>query len=186
MRRAIASVLMMTLLLLPGCGEREVRAQESFDALRAAVTAARDIRFQAALTADWGETTAEYTVEAAYDGQKTTLQILTPDILAGVKASVQRGETSVDYDGVILDTGPLDQEGLTPMSAIPVVLDALASAYVELLWWDGDALAARLYVGEQSVATVWMKGAQMAPVAAEIATDGKTVITCRIENWQIS
>lgn len=182
----MASALMMTLLLLPGCGEREVRAQESFDALRAAVTAAQSIRFQAAVTADWGESVAEYTMDVAYDGQQTTLELRSPDILRGVRATALRGETAVDYDGVVLDTGPLDQEGLTPMSAIPVVLDALASGYVELLWWDGAALAARLYVGEQSVATVWLEGAQMAPVAAEIATEGRTVITCRIENWQIS
>ena len=186
MRRAIASALMMTLLLLPGCGEREARAQEGFDSLRAAVTAAGSIRFQAALTADWGDTTAEYTMEVDYDGRQTVQRLLTPDILAGVQATSLRGETSVGYDGVILGAGPLDQEGLAPMSAIPVLLDALASAYVELLWWEGDALAARLYVGEQSVATVWLDGDSFAPVAGEIATGGRTVITCRIENWQIS
>ena len=75
MRRAIASALMMTLLLLPGCGEREARAQEGFDSLRAAVTAAGSIRFQAALTADWGDTTAEYTMEVDYDGRQTVQRL---------------------------------------------------------------------------------------------------------------
>ena len=39
MRKTIVSALMMTLLLLPGCGEREVRLEKSFDAVRQAVTA---------------------------------------------------------------------------------------------------------------------------------------------------
>ena len=186
MRKTIVSALMMTLLLLPGCGEREARLEKSFDELRGAVTAAGSISFQAELTADWGESVAEYTLDVGYDGQQTTQTIRTPELLAGVSATALRGETAVDYDGVILGAGPLDKEGLSPMSAVPVILDALASAYVELLWWDGDAIAARLYVGEQSVATVWLDGQSLALTAAEIASEGRTVISCRITDWQIN
>ena len=186
MRRAIASALMMILLLLPGCGTREARLEEGFDALRKAVTAAQSIAFQAAVTADYGGTVAEYTMNAAYDGQQTTVELITPEILAGVKATALRGQTSVGYAGVILGAGPLDGEGLTPVSAIPVMLDALANAYVELRWWDGGDMAARFYVGENSVLTLWMDGVSLAPKAAEIAAGGRTVTTIRIENWQLS
>ena len=186
MRKLIASALMMTLLLLPGCGEREVRLEKGFAALRDAVTAAQSIRFEAAVSADWGESTAGYTMAVHYDGQQTTMEILTPELLAGVSATALRGQTDISYDGVILGAGPLDGEGLTPMSAIPVILDALASAYVELLWWDGEQIAARLYVGEQSVATVWLDGQTLAPTAGEVACDGRTVISCQITGWEIS
>lgn len=186
MRKIVVSALMMTLLLLPGCGEREVRLEESFDAMRQAVTAAQSIRFEAQMTADWGETAADYTLSVTYDGQQTVQQILVPELLAGVRARSLRGETSVDYDGVILGAGPLDEEGLSPMSAIPVIIDALASAYVELLWWDGDYIAARLYVGEQSVATVWLESGTLALTAAEIACDGKTVISCQMTGWELT
>ena len=97
MRRAIASALMMTLLFLPGCGEREVRLEESFDALRQAVTAAQSIRFEAELTADWGGSVAEYALTVAYDGQETVQQIRAPELLSGVKARSLRGQTWVDY-----------------------------------------------------------------------------------------
>ena len=186
MRKAIISALMMTLLLLPGCGEREVRLEKSFDELRAAVTAAQSISFETRMTADWGDTTADYTLAVTYDGQETVQEILSPELLKGVRARALRGQTSVDYDGVILGAGPLDGEGLSPMSAVPVILDALASAYVELLWWDGDTIAARLYVGEQSVATVWLDSESLALTAAEIACDGRTVISCRVSGWEIS
>ena len=186
MRKAIVSALMMTLLLLPGCGEREARLEKGFETLRKAVTVAEDIRFQAAMTADYGQSVSEYELAASYDGRETTLEILAPELIKGIKASAQRGETTVSYDGVILGAGPLDEEGLTPMSAIPVMLDAMASAYVELLWWDGDYIAARLYVGESSVLTLWLDGNTFVPVAGEIAADGRTVIACRIDGWEIS
>ena len=83
MRRAIASALMIALLLLPGCGEREERLEEGFDALRSAVTRAESIRFQAEMTADREQTVETYTLAVDYDGQRTEVEILAPEILAG-------------------------------------------------------------------------------------------------------
>ena len=186
MRKRVVSALMMILLLLPGCGEREKRLEEGFQALRDAVTAAQSIRFRAAVTADYGDSAAEYTMNVSYDGSQTTIELLTPEILAGVKAVVTRGESQVSYDGVMLGAGPLDGEGLTPVGVLPALLDALASGYVELLWWDGEIMAARLYVGENSVLTVWLDGQSLAPTAAEIASEGRTVATVHIEGWEIS
>lgn len=186
MRKAIVSALMMTLLLLPGCGEREARLEKGFADLRQAVTVAQSICFQAELTADYGETVSDYTLSASYDGQETTVEVLEPALIAGVKASAKRGETTVSYEGVQLGAGPLDAEGLTPMSAIPVMLDAMANSYVELLWWEGDTIAARLYVGENSVVTLWLDKETYAPVAGEIASEGRTVITMQITDWQVS
>ncbi len=185
MRKAIVSALMMTLLLLPGCGEREERLQEGFDALRKAVTAAQSIRFQAEMTADDGENVAQYTLDVSYDGQQTTVEILAPALIAGVKATALRGESTISYDGVILGAGPVDNEGLTAMSAMPVMLDAIASAYVELLWWEEGSIAARLYVGERSVLTLWLDRDTCLPVAGEFAADGRTSVTCRFTGWEM-
>ena len=186
MRKGLVSALMIALLLLPGCGEREERLQEGFDELRGAVTRAESIQFQAELSVDRDQTVETYTLAVDYDGQRTEVEILSPEILAGVRASALRGQTELAYEGVLLGVGPLDAEGITPMSAMPVMLDAMASAYVELLWWEDDAVVARLFVVEQSVLTLWMDGETMTPQAAEIARDGETVITCRITGWEIS
>lgn len=186
MRRAIASALMIALLLLPGCGEREERLEEGFDALRSAVTRAESIRFQAEITADREQTVETYTLAVDYDGQRTEVEILAPEILAGVRAGVSRGETQLLYEGIILGAGPLDEEGLTPMSAMPMMLDTLANGYVELLWWEDERIAARLFAGETSALTVWLDSESLAPQAAEFAREGKTLITCRITGWEIS
>ena len=72
------------------------------------------------------------------------------------------------------------------MSAMPMMLDTLANGYVELLWWEDERIAARLFVGETSALTVWLDGESLTPQAAEFAREGKTLITCRITGWEIS
>ncbi|MCD8322445.1 MAG: hypothetical protein LUC89_06140 [Oscillospiraceae bacterium] len=186
MRRAILSALMITLLLLPGCGEREERLEKSFSQFREDVTLAQEITLEAELTANYGGTAATYTLSAVYDGQQTEIEVLSPDIIAGVKATVLRGETTVSYENVLLGAGAVDEEGLTPVSAIPVMLDAMASGYTELLWWEGDYIVARLYVGEQSVLTLWLDQDSLAPISSEIATAGETVIACSFTQWSIT
>ncbi|MCD7844304.1 MAG: hypothetical protein LUG57_00285 [Oscillospiraceae bacterium] len=186
MRRAILSALMIALLLLPGCGEREERLEKSFSQFRETVTLAREITLETELTANYGGTAATYTLAAVYDGQQTEIEVLSPDIIAGVKATVQRGETTVSYENVLLGAGAVDEEGLTPVSAIPVMLNAMASGYTELLWWEGDYIVARLYVGEQSVLTLWLDQDSLTPVSGEIATAGETVIACSFTKWAIT
>lgn len=186
MRKAIVSALMIALLLLPGCGEREKELEESFEALRGAVTRAESISFQTEMTAERGDTEEQYTLAVAYDGRQTQVEILAPELIAGIRASAGQGQTELRYDGAVLGVGPLDQEGTTPMSAMPVMLDAIASAYVELLWWEEDTLAARLFVGQSGVLTLWVDSQTLTPLAAEIAQEGRTLITCHITDWQIA
>ena len=64
----------------------------------------------------------------------------------------------MEYDGVMLGAGPLDGEGLTPVSAVPAILNAMAGGYMELIWREEDMIAARLYAGEESRCTVWLDG----------------------------
>ena len=185
MRKAIVSALMMTLLVLPGCGGRE-RTEAAFLGLRQAVTDASCVTATAEISANYGGAVSAYTVEMTYDGRETVMELTSPATVAGIRASARQGETAVAYENVVLGAGPLDPEGLSPVSALPVLMDAIASAYVELVWRDGDLDAARLYVGDSSVATVWLDPAAGAPVFGEISDQGETVISCRFTDWDIS
>lgn len=186
MRKALISALMMTLLVLPGCGGREERMETGFETLRQAVTMAEQVETHVELAANYGGTVSAYTLAVTYDGQKTVIEVLAPEMIAGIRASAQKGETTVAYENVILGAGPLDEEGLTPMSALPVMLEAIASGYVELLWMEGDYIAARLYVGETSVLTLWIDSQTLTPVSGEIASDGVTVVSCQFTDWKIT
>ena len=186
MRKALISALMMTLLILPGCGGREERMQTGFQTLRQAVTMAERVEAQVELAANYGGTVSAYTLAMTYDGQETVVEVLAPELIAGIRASAQKGETTVAYEDVILGAGPLDEEGLTPVSALPVMMNAIASGYVELLWWESDYIAARLYVGETSVLTLWIDGETLTPVSGEISSGGETVVACQFTDWKIT
>jgi hypothetical protein len=186
MKKRLALLLMIPLLLLPGCGEREETMQDSFDAFREAVTLAQHISTQAALTADYGDTVQSYTLAVDYDGQETVMEVIEPALLAGVKARAQWGQSSIEYDNVLLAAGELDEEGLTPVSAVPAMLQAMASGYVELLWWEEPYIAVRLYVGEASACTLWLEPETLTPVHGEIVADGRRVLSCEFTDWEIS
>lgn len=186
MRRCrFRAVLMIPLLLLAGCGEREAKLEKGFDDFREALIGAERVTVRAELTADYGGSAASYVLDAACDGTETTVTVVEPALIAGVTAAVKWGETSVVYDGVMLGAGPVDEDGLTPVSAVPSILAAMAGGYVELLWWDGDYIAARTYVSEASRCTVWLEADTLTPVSAEIACDGRRAITCVFTNWEV-
>lgn len=185
MRKVIVSALMIPLLLLAGCGGREAKPEQSFHDFREAVLSAQKITVDAHLTADYGDSVEEYALSAVYDGSETTVTVTEPLLIAGVTARSRWGETEIEYGDVLIGMGQLDENGLSPAAALPVIFEAMAGGYTELLWWDGDLLAARLYAGEDSRCTVWLDPDTLIPTAAEIASNGRRVISCELTDWII-
>lgn len=183
MRKVLASALMIPLLLLVGCGEREAEPEDAFASFREALNAAENMTASVRLTADFGGTASDYVLDISFDGDVTRVTVTEPELIAGVTATVQAGQTSLSYEGVMLGAGAVDDEGTTPLSSIPVILDAMRGGYAELYWRDGSYCAARFYAGETSACTVWIEPDTLTPVAAEIASDGATVISCRFTDW---
>ena len=91
------------------------------------------------------------------------------------------------FDGVQLETGPLNEEGLSPLDALPALLTAMESGYIaetgsELL---GDQEVLRIFCREpeaepgQGLETVlWFDKAQKTLLRGELRSDGSTVIQC--------
>lgn len=183
MRKFLVSVLMMTLLLLPGCGEREARLERGFHAFREKMTATEDLSARVKLTASTGGAVSEYILDLSYDGSAVTVTIAEPELLAGVTAVAERGQTEIEYGSVRLGAGALDETGLTPMSALPAVIDAVQSGYLELLWWEEPYICARLHVSDSSVLTLWLEEDTLVPYVAEIASDGRVVVRAVFEDW---
>ena len=72
------------------------------------------------LTADYGQRVYGYTVdfsETEKDG--LSMVITAPENVAGVTARIADGQTALEYDGLQLETGPLNSYGLSPMDALP-------------------------------------------------------------------
>ena len=186
MRKRLVSVRMIPLLLLVGCGVRKDKPEDVFTSFREELAAAASVSATVQLTADFGGTVSDYTLEVASDGERTTVSITEPALIAGITASVRDDGTEIAYDGVMLGVGDVDPEGTTPVSALPAILRAMRAGYAELYWIDGTFAAARYSTGQGgSACTVWLDPDARSPVAAEIASEGKTVINCRFTDWRM-
>jgi outer membrane lipoprotein-sorting protein len=186
MRKAVISALMIPLLLLAGCGKQEAKLKAGLESFRQSITDAQSITAQTELTADWGESTQSYTLDMTCTPGAMRLEILAPELIAGIKATVTDDGAQVEYDGVMLSVPPVSEDGLTPVSALPAVLKAARDGYSEQTWWEDGYIAARFYVSENSSATVWINPETLALKWAEISTDGRTVISCTFSAWEIS
>ena len=182
MKRKISALLMITALLLCGCGENEELAFESF---RAELAGAEELCFTADVQAEYEDKTASFKLEFSMKGDEYAVKILEPEIVAGISAHIKSGETHLEYDGVILDIGVLNDRGLCPMSALPYLADAMKDAYAEMAWTEDELLTVRLVPADDMSVTLWINE-DNEPVNAEISYKEKTVVFIEIDNWEIS
>ena len=138
------SALMMTCVLLAGCGGRT--QQEHFEDIRGAIADAGSIAFTAAVTANFEDRTEEFTLDCLRQAGDWTMTVMQPELIAGVTAHMSGAESDVVYGSVMLSTGDLTDCGILPISAAPVALDTLTESGGEAhpgRYGHGDGLVRR-------------------------------------------
>ena len=148
------------------------------------------------LTADYGQRVYDYSVSFTGDREEgTTLTITAPEEAAGITAVAKEGQTWLDYDGVRLETGPLDPQGLSPMDALPALLTELETGTVAEVGTetDGDLSLLRLTLRDPEVTpgtgretVFWFDKAQKTLLRAELRNDGATVVSCVFSSFTIT
>lgn len=183
MRKAFVSALMMTLLLLTGCGRREAgRLESEFAAFREALRAAGTLEAELSMQWDDGSSLSQYGLHLDYDGEALAMTLTEPELIAGIRAVLDREGARIEYEGVMLGVGEMG--GFSPVSCVPAMLDAMAYGYNELLWREDGYLAARLWLDDDNILTLWLQDGE--PLCAEIASGGMTVMTCHFSLWQMN
>jgi outer membrane lipoprotein-sorting protein len=179
--------LMMALLLLTGCAAGKA-AEESFTTWRSAIAEAARISCTAAVTADLGDSIRRYEARLAWSDGLAEVELLSPEILAGVRLRSTDGGVTLEYDGASLELGSLPDTGLSPAAALPALLQALLSGRVlesraerdeELSY---DVLTLSSDAGE---ITVWLAGEPYVPIRAELTEGGKRRVSCEISDWKV-
>ena len=126
----IPLIPLVLLLCLSGC-QGSVQENNLALALRADFLAMDGCSGTMDITADYGERVYAYTVSFS-STQETgmTMVITAPQQVAGITATIAEGQTYLTFDGVQLETGPLNEEGLSPLDALPAFLTAMLSEYM--------------------------------------------------------
>ncbi len=129
MRKALLFALMMTLCLsLAGCGGETAEKQETeelqmkFQNLSAATV-------EAELTCHYGDEVRTYTLRCSYTPEESTVEVLAPEDLAGISATLTGEALTLQYDGILLDAGTYSGTEISPMWAVPSMLRAMGQGY---------------------------------------------------------
>lgn len=188
MRRGMCA-LMISCLLLSGCGGKTNTADDLALNIRTEYMAMTGFHAVADIVADYGERVYEYTLDAVWqkDGE-TVLTVIKPEMIAGITARIKNGSSVLQYEGASLETGELSPDGFSPVEAIPALVSYITSGYMaecgfeevgegrqqlRILCRDPENLS-----GTGAETEFWIDVESHALLRAEFLYDGYTVIQC--------
>ena len=190
MRKLLFCVPMM-ILLLAGCGQTEgSEAEELALTIRGEYLAVESCAAQASVTADYGQRVYEYEMSAQVSGEETVLTLSAPETVAGLTARITGEANLLEFDGVSVETGPMDDSGLTPVSAIPALLETARTGYITACALEEEGTLLRVDCGDPSgtpgtgtETVLWFDAATHALVKGEVSVDGFRAILCEFSDF---
>lgn len=182
-KTAIAALALVLTLLLCACSGTD---EAGFSEFKQSLSSASELSFTARLRAEYENKTESFVLEFYKSADTCTVEVTEPEIIKGIRAHIDADSDRLEYDGIILDVGKLTDDGLTPMSALPVLIDSLPDALLVSAFTEGDMLCALLSPEEGLLIKLWLMNDTLTPVSAEMNVDGVSVIFADIENWRIT
>lgn len=178
MRKAALFALML-MLLVTACGgggeENEAaRLQQQYAAVRKAT-------MEADIVCHYDDEVREYTLLCAYTPERSTVTVLAPENLSGISACVEDGMLTLSYDDLSLDAGTYSAAAISPVVALPNLMEAAAWGYPAQQSEEtvGERLCFRMGcdLSDQpdTLYTTWFDKESMLPLKSEIST-GDTVV----------
>ena len=198
MRKGLCALMMTLALTLTGCGagQEAHRAEECLNQIRSQYLEMTACEGHADITADYGQRVYDFGVDFSWQKEGDTVLTLTaPEMVAGITARIRAGETALEFDGVILETGPLNAAGLSPVDALPALLTYAREGFAAECVLEGEGEEARLRVifrdpqaqsGQGTEAQLWFVPDSGALARAELAQDGATVLQCTFSRFAIT
>ena len=128
MRRALLVAQMISLcLILAGCGgetgeEQTEELQLQFQTLAAATV-------EAELTCHYGDEVRAYTLRCHYTPEETHVEVVEPEALSGITATLSGEALTLRYEDILLDAGTYSGTEISPMWAVPSMLRAMGEGY---------------------------------------------------------
>ena len=176
----------MIALLLAGCGRLEVSEAEQLALeIRGEYLELERCSASLEITADYGQRVYQFGMEAQVQGEDAALTLTAPETVAGLTARWAGEAGTLEYDGVAVETGSLDPEGLDPVSAFPVLLEAARSGYLTACALEEDGTVLRVDCGDPAgtpgqgtETTLWFDCGTHALLRGGIRVDGFRVIGC--------
>ena len=181
MKKLLVPVISILCLVLTSCGNSKTR--ESFDSFTSALRENESLSFNAALRSEYDDKTFEFDVRFASDSEGCSITVVRPELISGICAHVRTGETQLRFDDVILDTGELTDFGLSPMSALPMMIDGIKNGCAESIWEENGEYVAHIEATDELSIQLRLDKYTLTPVSAELISGEKVKVFVNISNW---
>ena len=160
-------------MLLSACSAK--RPAQPPLTFRTALLQSGGCSFTAAITADYGESAASFTLTE-------------PESIAGIQAQVKDTAASVSYDGMQLGLGSLADGNLAPLAAPYVLGQCWAGEYIDATGTEDGLLRTTYRMGyeeKELVVDTWFSQEPLAPVRAELSFEGRMVLRADISAFSM-
>ena len=176
-------------LLLCGCGKQT--AEPAAD-LRSVYQEMSGCEMTAEVTCEQSGLEWSATLHGTYvPGGESTVEVLEPLELAGVRAVIREDGWTLEYGDLCLDAGTLTEEAVSPATALARIVYALREGWLleendeewEAVPCTRLALEQTGGAGGEIVTTLWLRQAEGTPLYGEIAVDGETILKARFTDF---
>lgn len=189
MRKGICVPMMALCLLLTACGG--TGEAETAD-LRDRYHDMAGCTMEATVICGQGGLEWEADLRCDYiPGGESTVEVLAPETIAGVKAVLDENTWRLEYESDSLNAGTVSREEISPAACLPRLMNALRDGWLleedEETWSEVPCL--RLAVDQSGtqdgkiVSTVWLRQDDGTPLRGEIAVDGEIFLTAEFTNF---
>ena len=178
-------VPMMTLLLLLAACGGEAGETQTAD-LRNRYHDMAGCAMEATVSCGQEDLAWEASLRCEYvPGGESTVEVLAPETIAGVRAVLTEPEWRLEYEGDSLNAGTLSSEEISPAACLPRLMSALRDGWLleeNEEDWNGVPCL-RLTVDQSGVkdgkilSTLWLRQDGGTPLRGEIAVDGEILLT---------
>lgn len=188
MRKALLFAPML-MLLLTACGGEEKDPAAELQAQYAAVASAV---MEADVKCHYEDEERVYTLQCDYVPEESTVTVLSPENLAGISATVTGGTLSLSYQDISLDAGSYSAAAISPVAALPRLMEAAASGYVteqskeEVGERPCLRLACDLPDDKGTLYTTWFDQETLLPLRSEITADGTLVFEVAWSRFEVT
>lgn len=193
MRRELCALMMTLVLPLAACGGEGNQAEQGLQEIRGRYLEMTGCSGHADLVADYGQRVYTYGIDFYWQREGETLLTLTaPENVAGTVAHIAAGETALEYEGIMLETGPLNPAGLSPVDAIPALLAYAREGFVAECVLEETEQGQQLRTlcrdpeaepGTGTEAELWFDLETGSFLRGEVSEDGFRVIQCDISRF---
>ena len=175
----------MFFVLLSGC-KSETDGLAAAMELRSKLLSSAGCRFDAQITADYGDRLYTFSMNCQADAEGTvSFTVTDPETIAGITGNVGKSGGALTFNDTALAFELLADEQFSPVSAPWLLVHILSSGYltscaqIESGWmitiddsYDDDALSLNVYLGVDDL-----------PVGAEVSWRGRRILSMTVKNF---